>query len=81
MADKSGRPISPVPPDGMEILFFYKCPYCARHVAIASPTEPALLTCDNCRESFPIIPVDEKGIHYIRIILADGKAAADPDFF
>lgn len=78
MADN--RPIAPVAPDGMEILFFYKCPRCSKHVAVASPTEPRMLICDGCRMSFPIIPVDEQGLHYIRIMLAGGKAAADPDF-
>lgn len=81
MSEQSGKPLAPTPPDGMEIIFFYKCPFCARHVAIASPTEPRLLVCDNCRKSFPIIPVDEHSLHYVRIMLAGGKAAADPDFF
>lgn len=65
----------------MEIIFFYKCPRCERHMPVPSPLEPRLLTCENCRLSFPIIPVDEQGLHYIRIMLAGGKAAADPDFF
>lgn len=80
MANGSSRPIAPVAPDGMEILFFYKCPRCGEHVAIASPTEPRMLVCDSCRMAFPIIPVDEHGIHYAHIMLAGGKAAADPDF-
>lgn len=80
MANPSDRPISPVAPDGMEILFFYKCPRCGKHVACASPTEPRLLACDACRMTFPIIPIDEHGLHYVRIMLAQGKAAADPDF-
>ncbi len=80
MADGKSRPLSPVPPDGMEILFFYKCPRCGRHVAIASPTEPRMLSCDSCKMTFPIIPVDENGLHYVRIMLGGGKAAADPDF-
>ena len=80
MATKPEKPINPVAPDGMEVLFFYKCPYCAKHVPIASPTEPRMLTCDGCRKGFPIIPVDEHGIHYIRIMLAGGRAAGDPDF-
>ncbi len=39
-----------------------------------------MVSCDNCGFSFPIIPVDEHGLHYVRIMLAGGKAAADPDF-
>lgn len=74
------RPIEPVAPDGMEILFFYPCPGCGKHVPQASPVEPRLVRCPGCGQSFPIIPVDEQGLHFIRIMLADGKAAADPDF-
>lgn len=81
MADKSHKTVEPVPPDGMEILFFYKCPFCERHIALPSPTSPRMLNCDGCHHQFPIIPVEEDGIHYIRIMLRDGKAAADPDFF
>ncbi|MBD5640823.1 MAG: hypothetical protein HDQ91_00190 [Desulfovibrio sp.] len=80
MADRLDRPLAPVPPDGMEILIFYKCPHCGKHVGVASPTDPRMVTCEGCRMAFPIIPIDEHGIHYIRIMLAGGKAAADPDF-
>lgn len=76
----NGAPIAPVPPDGMEILFFYQCPSCGKHAPVPSPTEPRMLICDACRTTFPIIPVDETSLHYIRIIMAGGKAAADQDF-
>ena len=62
----SQRPLEPVAPDGMELLFFYRCPHCLRR--------------DGCGKQFPIIPVDEHGLHYVRIMLANGKAAADPDY-
>ena len=81
MADKKNRPLTPVPPDGMEILFFYQCPQCGKHIPLVSPTEPRMISCDACGLAFPIIPVDEHGLHYVRIMLAGGKAAADPDFF
>lgn len=74
------KPVSPVAPDGMEMIFFYKCPRCERHMPVASPTEPRIITCDACNLNFPIIPVDEHGLHFIRIMLGGGKAAADPDF-
>ncbi len=74
------KPIQPVTPEGMEILFFYPCPRCQRHVPLLSPTQPTMVQCDNCHESFPIVPVDERGLHYIRIMLANGQAAVDPDF-
>jgi hypothetical protein len=36
--------------------------------------------CDACRNSFPIVPVDDRALRYFKIILAGGKAAIDPDF-
>lgn len=39
-----------------------------------------MVRCPGCGQPFPIIPVDEHGLQYVRIMLADGKAAADPDF-
>lgn len=80
MAEHGARPLEPVAPDGMEVLIFYKCPRCGRHTAIPAPTEPRMLSCDGCRMAYPIIPVDEHGLQYVRIMLAGGKAAADPDF-
>ena len=80
MPDASGRPLPPSPPDGMEIIFFYKCPQCGRHTGIVAPTEPRMILCEGGRTSFPIIPVDEHGVQFARIMLAGGKAAADPDF-
>ena len=38
------------------------------------------MCCDGCGKQFPIIPVDEHGLHYVRIMLANGKAAANPDY-
>lgn len=72
--------LRPSPPDGMEMIFFYACPHCGRHVPVVSPTQPAMVQCDACQESFPIIPVDERSLHYVRLMLANGKAALDPDF-
>lgn len=72
--------LQPVSPDGMEILFFYGCPHCGRHVPVPSPVQPAMVQCDACRQAFPIMPVDERGMQFIRIMLGGGKAAVDPDF-
>lgn len=80
MTHQPDKILTPVPPDGMEILFFYKCPKCGKHTGTPSPTEARLLTCDACRTAFPIIPIDEHNLHFVRIMLANGKAAADPDF-
>lgn len=77
---ESQRPLSPVAPEGMEILFYYRCPRCGRHTALSAPTEPRLLRCESCHQEFPIIPVDDHTIQYMQIILDHGRAAADPDF-
>lgn len=80
MNKKSNKPVAPVPPDGMELLFYYQCPSCARHIALVSPVTPQMIICDNCGMTFPIVPVDERSLHFIHIMLCRGKAAADPDF-
>ncbi len=74
------RPLTPVPPHDMEIIFLYTCPHCGAKVAVISPTKPAMARCDSCGEPFPLTPVDERTIQYIRLMLADGRAAVDPDF-
>ncbi|MBQ7456449.1 MAG: hypothetical protein IJS54_02385 [Desulfovibrio sp.] len=75
-----GKPQQPVLPEAMEIMFFYPCPQCGRHVPRVNPIEATVLRCDNCGFTFPIVPVDEYGIQFIRIILGNGKAAVDSDF-
>ena len=77
---KSARPQRPVAPIGMEMLFFYPCPACGRHVVLGGPVQAALVQCDGCGKRFPIVPVDERTLHFLNIMLAGGKAAADPDF-
>lgn len=80
MERKSARPLAPVPPDGMELLFYYRCPRCGRHMGVSSPTEPRMIRCENCHLDFPIIPVDDHTIQYLHIMLEHGRATADPDF-
>ena len=77
---KSHEPVFPVAPEGMELVFFYPCPACGRHVPRVNPVEVSMAVCDNCGKSFPIIPVDEYTLQYIRIMLANGAAAGDLDF-
>lgn len=77
---KNAKPIQPVAPEGMEILFFYPCPKCKRHIPIGSPTQPSMVRCEHCHTPFPILPIDERSIHYINIMLGHGRAAIDPDF-
>ncbi|MBO4369258.1 MAG: hypothetical protein J5803_04065 [Desulfovibrio sp.] len=80
MAARSKKPIEPVLPDAMEVVFFYACPRCGRHVPRVNPVEATLAVCEGCGLSFPIVPVDEYGLQFVRIILGNGRAAVDSDF-
>ena len=73
-------PLNPVKPSGMELIFLYSCPFCRRDVPLIAPTAPTLAQCDACRRSFPIVPVDEKAVQFVKIMLAGGRASIDPDF-
>ncbi|MBU1230814.1 MAG: hypothetical protein KKA55_04065 [Proteobacteria bacterium] len=74
------KPLMPVRPVGMEIVFLYPCPHCARDVTLIAPTRPTMAQCDACRKSFPIVPVDDRTLRYFKVMLNGGKAAIDPDF-
>jgi hypothetical protein len=50
------KPLTPVRPMGMEIVFLYPCPHCAREVTLIAPTRPSMAQCDACRKNFPIVP-------------------------
>ena len=80
MSTTSQRPVAPVPPTGMELIFMYRCPHCGRKAALIAPTQPVMVQCDACQMPFPLVPVDERTVQYIKLMLAGGKAAADPDF-
>ena len=70
----------PVRPGNMALLFVYYCPHCQSEAVLVSPTQPMTITCGTCRNSFPIVPVDQRTVEYVHTMLADGKAAADPNF-
>lgn len=74
------KPLTPVKPTGMEVIFFYPCPFCERDVPLVAPTRPSMVGCDACGKRFPIVPVDERNLRFIKIIHAGGKAGVDPDF-
>ena len=74
------RPIQPVTPTSMELIFMYRCPHCGRNAALVAPTQPAMVQCDACQMQFPLVPVDERTVQYIKLMLAGGRAAVDPDF-
>ena len=80
MADDKNVPVSPVKPRSMEMIYLYPCPFCEREVPMLSPTVPQMAQCDACRRTFPIVPVDEKTIKFIKVVLANGQASIDPDF-
>ncbi|GAB7022966.1 hypothetical protein [Salidesulfovibrio brasiliensis] len=77
---QNSKPLTPVKPRSMEIIYLYPCPHCGREVPLIAPTRPAMAQCDACRKSFPIVPVDEKAIRFIKIMHDGGKAGIDPDF-
>lgn len=78
---KSSMNLEPVRPTGMELVFMYRCPHCARDIPVPSPVSPDLTRCGICGNYFPIVPVDEQSLYFIKIILQNGLAAVDPDFF
>lgn len=81
MAENDNRiPPAPVKPVKVEVVYLYPCPYCGREVPLIAPTTPSRVQCDACRQAFPIVPVDEKAVQFIKIMQAGGKAAIDPDF-
>ncbi len=74
------KPLSPVRPTGLDLVFFYQCPFCERQIPVISPTQPTMAMCDSCRGQFPIVPADARSVQYVKIMLANGKAGIDPDF-
>jgi hypothetical protein len=74
------KPLTPIKPIGMELIFLYPCPHCGQAVPVASPVKPALAQCASCRGRFPIVPVDERTVNFVKLMTAGGKAAIDPDF-
>ena len=76
----SARPVEPVKPTGMELIFYYVCPFCHLEIPLVAPQQPGLISCESCRRKFPIVPVDQRNVYYIRIMMGNGAAAVDPDF-
>jgi len=80
MSGEKRKPLTPVKPVGVELVFLYPCPFCQREVPVVAPAKPTLVACDACRGRFPIVPVDDRSVRFVKIMLAGGKAAVDPDF-
>ena len=74
------KPVEPAKPEGVELIFFYTCPYCGRKNPLLGSGRPSVAQCDACSNSFPVLPVDERTLSFVKLILANGKAAIDPDF-
>mgnify|MGYP006286437097 CR=1 FL=1 len=74
------KPLSPVKPVGMDLIYYYPCPYCKRKVPLLAPSQPAMGQCDVCRKQFPVVPVDERSLRFIKTMLYNGKAGVDPDY-
>ncbi len=74
------KPLMPVKPSGMEIIYYYPCPFCERKVPLVAPSQPSMGQCDSCRNQFPVVPADERSLKFIKAILGEGKAGIDPDF-
>ena len=78
--DNKMRLQEPVKPDGMELIFLYGGPHCGRRVPLLATTTPAMAQCDSCAKHFPIVPIDEHSLRFLKIMLDNGRAAIDPDF-
>lgn len=74
------RPIEPAKPLAFELVVYYACPYCLNHCPVLSPTQPTMAMCTDCHKQFPIVPIDESSMQFLRVIWANGPAAIDPDF-
>ncbi len=77
---KRSRVEQPVAPEGMALIFLYPCPQCGYKNHFVAPLQPAMVHCGACDTVFPIIPVDERTVRFVQIILGNGAAAAAPDF-
>lgn len=77
---QSSKPLNPVKPQGVELVFFYPCPACKRQVPLIGPTQPSMAQCDMCKQLFPIVPVDAHTSRFLKVMLDNGRAAVDPDF-
>lgn len=77
---KQKKPLLPVKPIGMEILYYYPCPFCERKVPLIAPLQPAMAQCDSCSNQFPVVPADQKSIRFLKTVLDSGRAGINADF-
>ncbi|NCC24842.1 MAG: hypothetical protein EOM25_06550 [Deltaproteobacteria bacterium] len=74
------RPVGPVRPEKMEIIFIYPCPFCGHKVPILAPTESCMIRCDGCHRSFPGAPVDGLNLRFLKVMTDEGRACVDQDY-
>lgn len=74
------HPVQLVLPKSMELVFFYRCPGCGCRNPLIAPAQPSMTHCKSCGEPFPVTPVDERTVRYVKIMLTNDRAALDPDF-
>ena len=77
---KDKKDITPVKPEGIEIVVYYSYPFCSKKVPAVAPLEPTVIRCDGCNRQFPVVPCDDKSISFIKAILDYGQAVISPDF-
>ena len=80
MSENLDKPPAPVKPGGLELVFIYACPHCANDNPVLASYRRTVTCCQNCQKNFTIIPVEEKTVLFIKLILGNGAAAIDPDF-
>ncbi|ACV68430.1 hypothetical protein [Desulfohalobium retbaense] len=76
----TSSPLTPSKPLGLEMIVYYGCPHCGRKTPLLAPTQPAMAQCDACGRQFPVAPVDERTVRFVKTMLANGHAAVDPDY-
>ncbi len=74
------RPVQPVAPTSMNVFFGYACPHCGQLNHVPAQLKPTQIHCGQCGFAYPLIPVDERTLHFMHIMLDNGRAAADADF-
>lgn len=73
--------VKPVAPSGLELIFIYVCPHCGQKNALIAPLNPSSVKCENCQQTFPVLPVNARSIEYIKLMLGNGYSAVDLDYF
>lgn len=71
---------APVHPVSLECLLVYPCPACGNQVPMLNPVNAGVAQCPHCGEQFPFVPMDEKNLLFLKVMLKNGKCAVAPDY-